>query len=253
MSEDRAASSRKVLITGGAGGLGLPTVLALLKNGATVIVLDRDSAKIEELKSAANGLPGNLIIESVDLSNSDELKDVLRKVQSEIGGIDTLINNAAIYPSKPFEEYSLEEYQLIQRINVESAVICTQAVLPAMKENRFGRIVNISSITFSGGWENLSPYVASKGALIGLARTWAREFGAFGITVNCVAPGAFPTDAEKIHPDIEGYTKRIYDHQAIKRRGNPSDIVNVINFFISQDSGFVTGQTLNVDGGWVMN
>ncbi len=253
MSEDRTLSSRKVLITGGAGGLGLPTVLALLKNGATVIVLDRDSAKIGELQSAANGLPGNLIIESVDLSNSDELKDVLRKVQSEIGGIDTLINNAAIYPSKPFEEYSLEEYQLIQRINVESAVICTQAVLPAMKENRFGRIVNISSITFSGGWENLSPYVASKGALIGLARTWAREFGAFGITVNCVAPGAFPTDAEKIHPDIEGYTKRIYDHQAIKRRGNPSDIVNVINFFISQDSGFVTGQTLNVDGGWVMN
>ena len=253
MSEDRAASSRKVLITGGAGGLGLPTVLALLKNGATVIVLDRDSAKIEELKSAANGLPGNLIIESVDLSNSDELKDVLLKVQSEIGGIDTLINNAAIYPSKPFEEYSLEEYQLIQRINVESAVICTQAVLPAMKENRFGRIVNISSITFSGGWENLSPYVASKGALIGLARTWAREFGAFGITVNCVAPGAFPTDAEKIHPDIEGYTKRIYDHQSIKRRGNSSDIVNAINFFISQDSGFVTGQTLNVDGGWVMN
>jgi len=253
MSEDRTMNSRKVLITGGAGGLGLPMVLALLKNGATVIVLDRDSLKIKELQSAASGLPGNLIIESVDLSNAEELKDVLRRVHSEIGGIDTLINNAAIYPSKPFEEYSLEEYQLIQRINVESAVICAQAVLPEMKEKGFGRIVNISSITFSGGWENLSPYVASKGALIGLARTWAREFGAFGITVNCVAPGAFPTDAEKIHPDLEGYTKRIYEHQAIKRRGKPLDVVNAINFFISEESGFVTGQTLNVDGGWVMN
>ena len=253
MSEDRTMNSRKVLITGGAGGLGLPTVMALLKSGATVIVLDRDSLKIKELQSAASGLPGNLIIESVDLSNAEELQNVLRRVHSEIGGIDTLINNAAIYPSKPFEEYSLEEYQLIQRINVESAVICAQALLPGMKENGFGRIVNISSITFSGGWENLSPYVASKGALIGLARTWAREFGAFGITVNCVAPGAFPTDAEKIHPDLEGYTKRIYEHQAVKRRGKPLDVVNAINFFISEESGFVTGKTLNVDGGWVMN
>jgi NAD(P)-dependent dehydrogenase (short-subunit alcohol dehydrogenase family) len=169
-----------------------------------------------------------------------------------VGGFDTLINNAAIYPSKPFAEFTFEEYKLVQRINVESAVICTQMILPYMKEINFGRIVNITSITLSGGWENLSPYVASKGTLLGLARTWAREFGRDGITVNCIAPGAFPTDAEKIHPDLEGYTKTIFEHQAIKRRGIPEDIVNALLFFVSSTSGFVTGQTLNVDGGWVM-
>mgnify|MGYP006267518169 CR=1 FL=1 len=243
---------RKVLYTGGAGGLGLPGVLAMLARGASVVVLDRDPAKIAALQEAAQGSSGKLIIKSVDLANEAELRAAISAGIEEVGGFDTLINNAAIYPSKPFEEYTLDEYKLVQKINVESAVICTQMVLPLMKANNFGRIVNITSITFSGGWSNLSPYVASKGTLLGLARTWAREFGQFGITANCLAPGAFPTDAEKIHPDPVGYTKFIFDHQAVKRRGTPDDIVNALLFFISESTGFVTGQTLNVDGGWVM-
>jgi NAD(P)-dependent dehydrogenase (short-subunit alcohol dehydrogenase family) len=243
---------RRVLYTGGAGGLGLPAVMALLEQGATVVVLDHDEAKIAELKKLAVPWQGKLHIHQVDLGDQETLENTLSRVIGDVGGIDTLINNAAIYPSKPFEDYSLEEYKLIQKINVESAVICTQKVLPHMKEMHFGRIVNVTSITLSGGWEKLSPYVASKGTLLGLARTWAREFGQYGITVNCLAPGAFPTDAEKIHPDLEGYTKTIFEHQAIKRRGTPEDIVNALLFFISNSTSFVTGQTLNVDGGWVM-
>ncbi len=246
-------ATRKILYTGGAGGLGLPGVLAMLSQGATVVVLDRDQVKIDSLRAATKDLSGNLIIKSVDLGDESELRAAVSEAITEVGGFDTLINNAAIYPSKPFEQYSLEEYKLVQRINVESAVICTQMVLPDMKAKKFGRIVNITSITFSGGWDNLSPYVASKGALLGLARTWAREFGAYSITANSLAPGAFPTDAEKIHPDLEAYTKTILDHQAVKRRGTPEDIVNALLFFISVKSGFVTGQSLNVDGGWVMN
>ena len=163
-----------------------------------------------------------------------------------------MINNAAIYPAKPFDQFTVDEYRLVQKVNVESAVICAQAVLPHMKEKQFGRIVNITSITFYGGWENLSPYIASKGTLLGLSRAWAREFGAFGITSNCLSPGAFPTDAEKIHPDPVGYTKFVLDHQSIKRRGNPEDIVNALLFLIDEKTQFITGQTLNVDGGWVM-
>ena len=93
----------------------------------------------------------------------------------------------------------------------------------------------------------------SKGALIGLTRAWAREFGPYGITVNAVSPGAFPTDAEKIHPDPEGYTRFVLEHQAVKRRGRPGDIANALMFLASERSGFITGQTLNVDGGWVMH
>ena len=107
-------------------------------------------------------------------------------------------------------------------------------------------------MTVYGGWENLSPYVQSKGALTGLTRAWAREFGRYGITVNAVAPGAFPTDAEKIHPDTGGYARFVLDHQAVKRRGSPRDFANALMYFCSEESGFVTGQTLNVDGGWVM-
>ena len=253
MAQTDSLESRRIMITGGAGGLAIPAVIEFLTLGADVAVLDRDLVKIAALQEAARGLPGTLTIKEVDLSNATELRDVVTQLIREVGDFDTLINNAAIYPSKPFEEYSLEEYQLIQRVNVESAVICTQLLLPGMKAQEFGRIINITSITFSGGWENLSPYVASKGTLLGLARTWAREFGQHGITVNCVAPGAFPTDAEKIHPDLTAYTNRIISSQAIKRRGTPADIVNALLFFISAESGFITGQSLNVDGGWVMD
>jgi NAD(P)-dependent dehydrogenase (short-subunit alcohol dehydrogenase family) len=192
------------------------------------------------------------LIKVVDLADEAKVRTAVSEAIGEVGGIDTLINNAAIYPSKPFDQFSLEEYKLVQKINVESAFICTQLVLPFMKSINFGRIVNITSITFSGGWENLSAYVASKGTLLGLARSWAREYGAFGITANCLAPGAFPTDAEKIHPNQEQYTKFIFDHQSVKRRGTPQDIVNALLFLIAKESGFITGQSLNVDGGWVM-
>ena len=115
------------------------------------------------------------------------------------------------------------------------------------------RLVNVASITLSGGWSDLTPYVQSKGALIGLARSWAREFGKYGITVNAISPGAFPTDAEKIHPDLAAYERRIYDHQAIQRRGTPEDISNILMFLASDAASFITGQTINIDGGWVMH
>src|SRR3546814_5471438 len=99
-----------------------------------------------------------------------------------------------------------------------------------MRARGWGRIVNIASVTFYGGWALLSPYVASKGALVGLTRAWAREFGPDGVTVNAIAPGAFPTDAEKIHPDPEGYTRFVLDHQAVKRRGTPDDIAEALAF-----------------------
>ena len=140
----------------------------------------------------------------------------------------------------------------MQRVNVEAGVVCVRAALPGMRARGWGRIVNIASVTFYGGWANLSPYVASKAALVGLTRAWAREFGAYGITVNAIAPGAFPTDAEKIHPDPEGYTRFVLDHQAVKRRGRPDDIAQALLFLTSDRAGFITGQTLNVDGGWVM-
>ena len=141
----------------------------------------------------------------------------------------------------------------MQRINVDAGIVCVQVALPHMKAAGRGRIINISSVTISGGWSDLTPYVQSKMALVGLTRSWAREFGKHGITVNAVAPGAFPTDAEKIHPDLPAYEKRIYEAQALQRRGAPADIANILMFLASDAASFITGQTIHVDGGWYMH
>lgn len=247
-------AGKTILYTGGAGGLGLETTMHFLDAGARVVVIDRDTAKMAALEEAAKAHHAErLLVRDFDLTDLAGLKRELDFLQEKHGGFDVVINNAAIYPSKPFEEYTIEEHQLVQRVNVDAAIVCVQSALPHMKARQWGRIINIASITLYGGWALLSPYVQSKGALVGLARAWAREFGQYGVTVNAISPGAFPTDAEKIHPDPEGYTRHVLDHQAVKRRGSPADIANALMFLASDGAGFITGQTLNVDGGWVMH
>ncbi|WP_375449678.1 SDR family NAD(P)-dependent oxidoreductase [uncultured Devosia sp.] len=247
-------AGKTVLATGAAGGLGLTTTLHLLRAGARVIAVDNNATKGAALleAAAAEDLHG-LWLEPLDLSDLDRLRAELDGLAKQHGGFDVVFNNAAIYPSKPFEDYSIADFQRVHRVNVEAGIVCVQVALPGMREKGWGRIVNVSSVTVSGGWADLSPYIQTKMALIGLTRAWAREFGKWGITVNAIAPGAFPTDAEKIHPDLDAYERRIYDHQAIQRRGAPADIANAMMFLASEASSFITGQTINVDGGWVMS
>lgn len=243
---------RRVLYTGAAGGLGSSTTHAMLRDGAHVVALDNNLEKIRSLaEQCASEHRDRLQIVHQDLADSDGLQQTLASLLDE-GAFDIVINNAAIYPSKPFEDYSLNEHRAVQAVNVDAALICTAMALPAMRTRQWGRIINVSSITVYGGWENLSPYVQSKGALTGLTRAWAREFGKWGITVNAISPGAFPTDAEKIHPNPEEYARFVLEHQAVKRRGKALDIASAIQFLASEEAGFITGQTINVDGGWVM-
>jgi NAD(P)-dependent dehydrogenase (short-subunit alcohol dehydrogenase family) len=246
-------AGRTILYTGAAGGLGLETTLHFLALGARVVAVDNNPDKLAALNSAVPaGAHDRLIPLASDMSDLAGFRADLERAAEQTGGYDVVINNAAIYPSKPFEEYSIEEHQAVQRVNVDAGIVAVQVALPGMTARQWGRIVNIASVTFYGGWEKLSPYVASKGALVGLTRAWAREFGRDGITVNAISPGAFPTDAEKIHPDPEGYTRFVLDHQAVKRRGSPRDIAAALAFLASDEAGFITGQTLNVDGGWWM-
>jgi 3-oxoacyl-[acyl-carrier protein] reductase len=247
-------AGRTILYTGAAGGLGVEPTLLFLRAGARVVAIDNDRGKVDNLRQRVEqeNLAGLIVCEQ-DLSELADLRSALDRISAETGGFDVVINNAAIYPSKPFEAYTLDEHQAVQRVNVDAGIVCVQVALPHMRSQGWGRIVNIASVTAYGGFANLSPYVQSKGALIALTRAWAREFGPYGITVNAIAPGAFPTDAEKIHPDPEGYARFVLDHQAVKRRGSPRDVAYALMFFIAPESGFITGQTLNVDGGWVMH
>jgi len=248
-------SGRTALVTGAAGGLGSVTAAALAGQGARVLALDLPVSSgdrvVAEIEAEAG--PGSARFIPADLAELDAIRALVTGLAAEYGQIDILVNNAAVYPSKPFEEYTTQEWQRVQRINADAAFACAQAVVPGMREAGFGRIVNITSITFFGGWELLAPYVTSKGALVGLTRALARELGPHGITVNALALGAFPTAAEEIHPDRAAYERFVLDHQAVKRRGRPDDVANAVLFFATEESGFITGQLIAVDGGWVMH
>ena len=243
-----------IIITGAAGGLGSAMATAFAAEGGQVMLLDLPSSPGGTLEERINqaGVPGSARFVPCDLADLDGTADVITGIAAG-DGVSVLVNNAAIYPSKAVGEYSIGEWQSVQRVNVDAAFVCAQAVLPGMRAAGSGRIVNISSITFFGGLDRLVPYVTSKGALVGLTRALARECGTGGITVNAVAPGAFPTAAEEIHPDREGYNSYVLDQQAVKRRGVPGDVANAVLFFSAPESSFITGQLLCVDGGWIMH
>jgi NAD(P)-dependent dehydrogenase (short-subunit alcohol dehydrogenase family) len=243
-------NGKTVVLTGASAGIGAATALELSQAGCNLVLTSR---RMEKLEALAASLPGPSALLAADIAEAGVSEQLLALAKERFGRADVVINNAAIYPSKPFEDYTVEEHQAVQRVNVDAGIVAVQAALPGMRAKGFGRIINVSSITLSGGWANLSPYVASKMALIGLTRAWAREFGPDGVTVNAIAPGAFPTDAEKIHPDPEAYNRMVLDAQSIKRRGTAHDIANAIAFFASDETGFVTGHTLHVNGGWTMN
>jgi NAD(P)-dependent dehydrogenase (short-subunit alcohol dehydrogenase family) len=252
-------AGRTVVITGAAGGLGSGMAAAFAAEGACVVLVDLPGSPGEEVAAAINaavadgGGPGRALFTPCDLADLGATRQLITSLGAREDGLDVLINNAAIYPRKEVGDYTTEDWLAVQRVNVDAAFVCAQAALPAMRAAGSGRIINVSSITFFGGTPFLVPYVASKGALVGLTRALAREVGRDGITVNAIAPGAFPTAAEAIHPDLESYNAFILEQQAVKRRGTPADIANAALFLAAPQTSFITGQLLVVDGGWVMH
>lgn len=245
-------TNRRVLVTGAAGGLGTELCARLVSAGAHVIGTDRSDAKLDRLATLVAGGPGRLTPVLLDQSDPSAARATVAALVQVHGAIDSLVNNAGIYPKSFAVDQDADEMRHVLDINAIAATSLVGAVAPGMKAAGFGRIVNVASITFALGFTELSAYVASKGALVGLARVWARELGPDGITVNCISPGAFLTDAEKIHPDPAGYNQHVLDSQAVKRRGEPADFAHAVMFLLDRRSGFVTGQNLTVDGGWVM-
>lgn len=240
------------IVTGAGGSLGRATALRLGRDGFAVAVLGRGGATLaetaEELRAA--GVPTYVL--EVDLRDAAAIKAAVREAEAEFGPVHALINNAAIYPPTPFFDITVEEFDDVVAVNQRGYFVAAQAAAELMRERGTGAIVNIGSITWSGGWDKLASYVTTKGAAVAMTRALARELGEFGIRVNLLSPGAFPTKAEEIHENPEQYTQFVLDHQSLKRRGDPDEVASVISFLVGKDSSFVTGQTINVDGGWVM-
>lgn len=240
------------IITGAGQGIGLGYARRFLEEGAKVVVADVSPERGEAGLAALAGL-GEVELVRTDVADEASTQACVAATVERFGTVDILVNNAAIYPSRPWTEITEAEWDSVLATNVKGYFLCARACHASMAERGHGRIVNLASITLHGGWDKLLSYVTSKGGVLAFTRALAREIGPEGITVNCIAPGAFPTDAEKIHPDPEGYNRFVLDSQALKRRGTPEDIGNLITFLASDASSFITGQMIGIDGGWVMH
>jgi NAD(P)-dependent dehydrogenase (short-subunit alcohol dehydrogenase family) len=244
---------RVAIVTGAGGGLGGGICSALTLAGATVAAVDVEGDKAEQVAGSASLDGARCLAFEIDISDRSSVEAMAEEVVEELGGVDILANNAAIYPSRPWTEITEKEWDKVFAVTLKGYFLCARAAYPHMRERGQGRVINIASITFFIGFANLLDYASSKGGVVGFTRTLAREVGPEGITVNAISPGAFPTDAEKIHPDPEDYNRWILDQQSIKRRGTPEDIGNLVTFLASDAASFITGQTVEIDGGWAMH
>ena len=241
------------VVTGGGGGLGGAICRRLAADGFSVAVLEVDLPAARAVCEAIESDKGVAQAYEVDVRDVARFDAAIARAAEELGPIKGMVNNAAIFPSGPFLESTPEEYDDVMAVNQRAYFFGAQIAARHMREDGGGAIVNIGSITQYGGWGEMASYVAAKGAAHALTRALATELGPCEIRVNCVAPGAFPTRAEGVHPDREAYTQRILASQALKRRGTFEELASTVSFLLGPDSSFVTGQTLNVNGGWIMS
>ena len=241
-----SAAPRVALVTGGGRGIGRACAQRLARDGFHVVIVDRQGAD-----AAASEIAAGAEAETCDLAAPEAVAALAERVLARHGRCDVLVNNAAHLGMHRFGELDLETWRRFQAVNVEAPFLLCAVLVPAMAREGHGRIVNIVSNTF---WDppplGMVPYVASKGALLGLTRSLANEVGASGITVNAVAPGLTRTEATS--GDVpEEHFAAVRDQQALPRTLVPEDIAGAVAFLASDAAAMITGQALRVDGGRV--
>ena len=240
---------RVAVVTGGARGIGEAIVAELAARGAKVAIVDID------LERADRTAPDGALVLAADIGREGAMDAVVDRCVAKFGRIDILVNCAAAIPGfVPWESLDPEEWDRVLRTNLYGTYLVTRAVTPVMRAAGYGRIVNITSDTVLSGTTNFAHYVTSKGGIIALTRALARELGPDGITVNAVAPGLTDTfSATQTKHGDEGAFDAIVAGQCIPRRGVPADIAPPVAFLCAEESRWVTGQMLVVDGGAVHN
>ena len=236
------------LVTGAALGIGAGIAELFARNGAEVYLLDIDAAGAEAKAAQIRAAGGKAHVMKCDVPNRAECAAAVEEAMNRHGRIDSLINNAGIYPRRVFLETTEADWDRMQEVNVKSLMHTCQLVLPHMIARRSGKIVNISSVTLWIGVEKLVHYVTSKGAVLGFTRSLAREMGRHNIHINAVTPGAIKTEGEDIHA-VPAEIAAIQAQQCLDRRIMPYDVAAACLFLASPLSDGMTGQTLNVDGG----
>jgi NAD(P)-dependent dehydrogenase (short-subunit alcohol dehydrogenase family) len=242
-------SKGTAVITGAANGLGQAYAVRLAADGFDIAVADvADASATRALVEAAGR---KFYAAVIDVTSAEATLKFAADVAAALPPVAALVNNAGIYPWKSFEDTDLATWKKVIAINLDGPFLMTKAFLPAMRAQKYGRIVNVATTTFWLNAPQMTAYIASKGGVIGFTRALASEIGAGGITANVIAPGLTNTPTMKgVNEDIFEYLPKM---QAIPRVIQPDDLAGVVSFLCSTDSGFVTGQTLAADGGQVRN
>jgi NAD(P)-dependent dehydrogenase (short-subunit alcohol dehydrogenase family) len=243
----RHLDGKVAVVTGAAQGIGRAIADGLAAEGARIVVVDLERAE-EAAGSYADGVGL-----TADVANEEDVERVVAEVRERCGSIDVLVNNAGLYASlamRPFTEIPLEEWRQVMDVNVASMFLTCRAVVPVMRRQGGGKIVNISSGTPFRGVPFLLHYVTSKGAIVALTRSLAKELGRDGIHVNCVAPGFTMSEGVQAHPEVvEALRDVSVAARTIQRDQVPEDVVGAVVFLCTPAADFVTGQTMVIDGG----
>jgi len=246
----------KVIIVTGAGqGIGAVYAHKLAEEGGKVIIAEINEEKAKAVADDITAKGHEALAIRTDVSDEESTKALARVVSERYGHIDVLINNASVFATikmKPFDEITVEEWDHLMAVNLRGVFLCCKAVVPFMKAQKKGKVINISSSTVFIGRPYYIHYVTSKAGVIGFTRALAKEVGDWNINVNCISPGAVQTEIPRDSTTPEQFQQMI-KMRCIHRNEVPEDLVWAIMFFASEDSDFISGQTLNVDGGMVFH
>ena len=249
MSTDRLAG-KTAIITGGAHGIGRATAHRFSRKGAAVMLADVEAEAGHEVVSSIEDEGGTAAFTETDVTNLDQAQTLAETTVEQFGGIDVLVNNAGITRDATLKKMSEEAFDQVVDVNLKGVFNCTKAALPHLTESNAGRILNAASIVGRYGNFGQTNYVATKSGVIGMTKTWARELGRDGVTVNAVAPGFVNTAMMETVP--EKVIDDLTDQTPLGRLGDPEDIADAYCFLASDEAAFITGAVLAVDGGLVL-
>jgi NAD(P)-dependent dehydrogenase (short-subunit alcohol dehydrogenase family) len=242
-------SGQVAIVTGTSRGLGQQMARALARAGADLVITSRHRDLLAPFEAEIRALGRRSISLELDVRKLESIQNMAKSAEQAFGHIDILVNNAGCNVRKPALEVTWDDWNLILETNLRGSFFAAQAVAPGMIARGYGRIINMGSVTSVAGYAGLGPYGASRGGTRQLTMSLADDWGHYGITVNCIAPGWFRTDQNKVMYENPEWVEYLCDRIPLKRPGKPEDLDGAIVFLASESSRYVTGQTLLVDGG----